>query len=47
MFERCVPSAVAIPADYLPAMLEGVEGEVGLAGCVGVVVDGDDAAVFL
>jgi hypothetical protein len=31
---------------FLSAMLEGVEGEVGLAGGVGMVVDGDYAAVF-
>jgi hypothetical protein len=31
---------------FLSTMLEGVEGEVGLAGCVGVVVDGYYAAVF-
>jgi hypothetical protein len=28
-------------------MLEGVEGEVGLAGGVGMVVDGDYAALFV
>jgi hypothetical protein len=27
-------------------MLEGVEGEIGLAGCVGVAVYCDDAAFF-
>ena len=31
---------------FLSAMLEGVEGEVGLAGGVGMVVDGDYAAFF-
>ena len=32
---------------FLPAMLEGVEAEVGLAGGVGMAVDGDDAAFFV
>ena len=32
---------------FLAAMLEGVEGEVGLAGCVGVIVDGDYATFFV
>ena len=31
---------------FLAAMLQGVEAEVGLAGGVGVAVDGDDAAFF-
>jgi hypothetical protein len=32
---------------FLAAMLEGVESEVGLAGGVGMAVDGDYAALFM
>ena len=32
---------------FLAAMLEGVEAEIGLAGGVGVAVDGDYAAFFV
>ena len=31
---------------FLSAMLQRVEGKIGLTGCVGVAVDGDDAAFF-
>ena len=31
---------------FLPPMLKGVETEINLAGCVGMSVDGDDAALL-
>ena len=31
----------------LAAMLESIEGEIGLAGCVGVAVNGNNAAFFV
>ena len=47
MLARCCAVGGGDAGRFLAAMLEGVEAEIGLAGGVGMAVDGDYAAFFV